>query len=110
MIMVPCDRSTTSIGGKSAKAIPGSLTRLGPRKRNGDTRFDDTGSSQAPNQHHATLSDHRQRKVLIAARNQAFAKCPFIGSSPTSNAQRNDPADFDFATPSDAASGTCARG
>jgi transposase len=41
---------------------------------------------------------------------RCFARGPFIGSSPTSNAQRNDPGDVDFATPSAAASGTCARG
>src|ERR1051326_2091808 len=44
------------------------------------------------------------------AETRLFAQGPFIGSSPTSNAPRNDPGDFDFATPSAAASGTCARG
>ena len=38
--------STTSIGGNSAKPMPGSLTRFGPTKRNGDARFDHTGSSR----------------------------------------------------------------
>jgi hypothetical protein len=37
-------------------------------------------------------------------------KARYISSSPTSNTQPNDPADFDFATLSDAVSGTCARG
>src|SRR6516165_7792851 len=34
------------MGGKSANAIPGSFTRLGPTKRNGDARSDHTGSSR----------------------------------------------------------------
>jgi hypothetical protein len=36
------------------------------------------------------------------------ALCQYQTSLP--NNQRNDPADFDSTTPSDAASGTCARG
>jgi SAM-dependent methyltransferase len=39
-----------------------------------------------------------------------FANGPLVGSSPTSNGARNDPGDFDFATPSAAASGKSARG